>query len=48
MKTATSTSHATGTHLPLCWKRAGFAGFTFFLLKGVVWLIAPGLLYLLG
>jgi protein-S-isoprenylcysteine O-methyltransferase Ste14 len=30
------------------WKRAGAAGFLFFLVKGVVWLIAPALLYLIG
>ncbi|MEX5212937.1 MAG: hypothetical protein NW703_02125 [Nitrospiraceae bacterium] len=26
-------------------KRAGLAGFTFFLVKGLLWLLAPALLY---
>ena len=29
------------------WKRLGLAGFTFFLIKGVLWLMAPAVLYLL-
>lgn len=29
-------------------KRLGLAGFTFFLVKGLLWLIVPGLLVTLG
>lgn len=29
------------------WKRLGLAGFAFFLVKGLLWLIAPVVLYLL-
>jgi protein-S-isoprenylcysteine O-methyltransferase Ste14 len=34
--------------IPLQWKRAGVAGFAFFMVKGVLWMIAPVVLYLLG
>ena len=30
------------------WKRLGLAGFTFFLVKGLVWLAVPGVMYLMG
>jgi hypothetical protein len=30
------------------WKRLGLAGFTFFLLKGLVWLSVPFVMYLMG
>jgi len=30
------------------WKRLGLAGFTFFLLKGLVWLSVPVVMYLTG
>jgi hypothetical protein len=30
------------------WKRLGLAGFTFFLLKGLVWLSVPVVMYLMG
>jgi hypothetical protein len=29
------------------WKRLGLAGFAFFLIKGLLWLMAPAVLYLL-
>jgi hypothetical protein len=29
-------------------KRAGLAGFAFFLVKGLLWLLAPTLLYVIG
>lgn len=31
---------------PSLWKRLGFAGFLFFLIKGLLWLAAPALFYL--
>ena len=31
----------------LWWKRAGAAGFAFFLFKGMLWLLTPALLYLI-
>jgi len=30
------------------WKRLGMAGFAFFLVKGLVWLAIPVVMYLLG
>ena len=30
------------------WKRLGMAGFAFFLVKGLVWLIVPVVMVLLG
>lgn len=30
------------------WRRLGIAGFAFFLVKGLFWLVAPALVYLLG
>ena len=30
------------------WKRLGFAGFTFFLVKGLAWLSVPLVMYLTG
>jgi len=30
------------------WKRLGMAGFAFFLLKGLVWLAIPVVMYLFG
>ena len=30
------------------WKRLGLAGFTFFLVKGLVWLAVPVAMYLMG
>jgi hypothetical protein len=30
------------------WKRLGLVGFTFFLLKGLVWLSVPVVMYLMG
>jgi hypothetical protein len=30
------------------WKRLGLVGFTFFLLKGLVWLAVPAVMYLMG
>ena len=30
------------------WKRLGLAGFTFFLMKGLVWLAVPVVMYLMG
>jgi len=30
------------------WKRLGLAGFTFFLVKGLVWLAVPIVMYLTG
>ena len=32
----------------LFWKRLGLAGFTFFLLKGLLWLSVPVVMYLMG
>ena len=39
---------------PICstekriWKRLGMAGFAFFLVKGLVWLAIPVIMYLMG
>jgi hypothetical protein len=30
------------------WKRLGMAGFIFFLVKGLVWLVVPVVMYLMG
>ncbi len=30
------------------WKRLGMAGFAFFLVKGLVWLAVPVVMYLMG
>ena len=30
------------------WKRLGLVGFTFFLVKGLVWLSVPVVMYLMG
>ncbi|MDH3310671.1 MAG: hypothetical protein OEM95_08315 [Gammaproteobacteria bacterium] len=30
------------------WKRLGIAGFVFFLVKGLVWLAVPVVMYLIG
>jgi hypothetical protein len=30
------------------WKRLGLAGFTFFLVKGLMWLVLPVVMYLMG
>ena len=30
------------------WKRLGLVGFTFFLVKGLVWLSVPVVMYLVG
>jgi len=30
------------------WKRLGIAGFTFFLVKGLMWLVLPVVMYLMG
>jgi len=30
------------------WKRLGMAGFAFFLLKGLLWLLIPLLIYVFG
>ena len=30
------------------WKRAGLTGFAFFLIKGLLWLVAPIVFYLFG
>ena len=30
------------------WKRLGMAGFTFFLVKGLIWLAVPVVMYLMG
>jgi hypothetical protein len=30
------------------WKRLGMAGFSFFLVKGLVWLAVPVVMYLMG
>lgn len=30
------------------WKRLGLAGFTFFLVKGLLWLVVPAVMYLMG
>ena len=30
------------------WKRLGMAGFTFFLVKGLMWLVLPVVMYLMG
>ena len=32
----------------LFWKRLGLVGFTFFLLKGLAWLVVPVVMYLMG
>ena len=32
----------------LFWKRLGLVSFTFFLLKGLMWLAVPAVMYLLG
>jgi len=32
----------------LFWKRLRLAGFTFFLVKGLVWLVVPVVMYLMG
>jgi hypothetical protein len=33
---------------PYYWKRLGMAGFTFFLVKGLMWLAVPVMMYLMG
>ena len=30
------------------WKQLGMAGFTFFLVKGLMWLVLPVVMYLMG
>ena len=30
------------------WKRLGMAGFVFFLVKGLAWLVVPVVMYLMG
>lgn len=30
------------------WKRLGMAGFAFFLVKGLMWLVVPVVMYLMG
>ncbi len=30
------------------WKRLGLAGFTFFLVKGLIWLVVPVVIVLMG
>jgi hypothetical protein len=42
MNTAT---HSIEKHF---WKRLGLAGFAFFLVKGLVWLAVPVVIYLMG
>jgi hypothetical protein len=39
---------ATGITQRSFWKRLGLAGFTFFLVKGLVWLAVPVVMYLTG
>jgi len=39
---------ATGIAQGSVWKRLGLAGFTFFLVKGLVWLAVPVVMYLMG
>ncbi len=48
MSTLPFASRAKHSHPALWWKRAGVAGFAFFLTKGLLWLLAPAALYLLG
>jgi hypothetical protein len=38
-------TYSIGKHF---WKRLGVAGFVFFLVKGMVWLAVPVVMYLLG
>ena len=39
---------ATGIAQRSFWKRVGLAGFTFFLVKGLLWLSVPVVMYLMG
>ena len=39
------TTHNSEKHI---WKRLGIAGFVFFLVKGLVWLAVPIVMYLMG
>ena len=32
----------------LFWKRLGLADFTFFLVNGLMWLVVPGVMFLMG
>jgi hypothetical protein len=48
MKTAYATIDDNIAPRTRWWKRLGLAGFGFFLIKGLLWLIALAVLYLLG
>lgn len=47
MWTANATADRTIASRTRWWKRLGLAGFVFFLIKGLLWLMAPAVLYLL-
>jgi len=38
----------TGIAQSSVWKRLGLVGLTFFLLKGLMWLVVPAVMYLMG
>lgn len=41
MKLINDSTQSLTDHLSRGWSRVGVAGFTFFLLKGLLWLLAP-------
>ncbi len=45
MSKGTTTTNKDGMRF---WKRLGIAGFAFFLVKGMVWLVIPVVIYLMG
>jgi len=44
MKRFSNSAQSLTSHLSRSWSRVGMADFTFFLLKGLLWLLAPVLL----
>lgn len=47
MRLSTSPGHSHTDQRLTWWSRVGTAGFTFFLLKGILWLLAPVLFTLM-
>ena len=41
MKLLTHSAQSLTNHLSSSWSRVGIASFTFFMLKGLLWLLAP-------
>jgi hypothetical protein len=41
MKFLNGSDQSTTDHLSRSWSRVGMASFTFFMLKGLLWLLAP-------